>query len=276
MEKPKKRSELRGHLGMAYYGLLRKLLWIKMDSAFAKTRSAEDLPYVYFSHKTPLMRKLKDVDMWLQKNKVVNLRLACARIDGILLRPGETFSFWKLVGSPTSRRGYVEGMTLHNGKIVPGVGGGLCQLSNMIFWMSIHTPLTIVERHRHGFDSFPDSNRTQPFGSGATCFYPHGDLMIRNDTDDVYQLNVSVGEEYLSGELRVSAAPEYKFEIVERNHEFRPEYWGGYSRHNELYQQKFSLDGALLDDKLIVKNSAIMIYPPFLGNAETAGDGKGA
>ncbi len=71
------------------------------------------------------------------------------------------------------------------------------------FWMTVHTPLTVIERHRHGYDVFPDSNRTQPFGSGASCFYPHGDLMIRNDTPDDYQLLVSVGDKFLEGEWRV-------------------------------------------------------------------------
>lgn len=137
-------------------------------------------------------------------------------------------------------------------------------MSNLIFWMTLHTPLTIVERHRHGFDVFPDSNRTQPFGSGATCYYPHGDLMIYNNTEDTYQLVVKVGEEYLEGEWRVTTKPQYRYEIVERNHEMRSEYWGGYSRHNELYQQRFSMEGELLEEKPIVKNSAIMMYSPFI------------
>ena len=48
----------------------------------------------------------------------------------------------------------------------------------------------------------------------------------------------------------------------------RSEYWGGYSRHNELYQQKYDLDGVLLDEKLVVKNSALMMYSPFLQESE--------
>ena len=88
--------------------------------------------------------------------------------------------------------------------------------------------------------------------------------MIRNDTPDTYQLIVRVGEEYLNGEWRVSSAPQYRYEIVEKNHEMRSEYWGGFSRHNELYQQKFDLNGELTAEKLVVKNSAIMMYSPFL------------
>ena len=70
---------------------------------------------------------------------------------------------------------------------------------------------------------FPDSNRSQPFGSGATCFYPHGDLMIQNNTEYTYQLLVSVGDEFLEGEWRISSKPKYKFQVIEKNHEMKGE-----------------------------------------------------
>lgn len=264
VEKPKYRSKFRTTLGKHYYGFFRKLLWIKMRKQFAKSFREELLEYQYFSHKTILLRKLKDVDMWLQENKIINLKIAAQRLDGVILRPGEVFSYWKLIGKPTKRKGYVPGMILRNGGFEPGIGGGLCQMSNLIFWMTLHTPLTIVERHRHGYDVFPDSNRTQPFGSGATCFYPYRDLMIRNDTNDTYQLIIKVSDKYLEGEWRVSTPPEYRYEIEERNHEMRIAYWGGYTRHNELYQKKFDLEGNFLDECMVVKNNAIMMYSPFL------------
>ena len=266
---PIKRSNTRLKLGRIYYGLLRKALWVRMYRMFASVYQQESLPYLHFSHRTILLRKLKDVDMWLQHNKIINLRIATKKLNGILARPGEVLSYWKLIGKPSKRKGYVDGMILKNGTFSPGIGGGLCQLSNLIFWMTIHTPLTVIERHRHGYDVFPDSNRTQPFGSGATCFYPHGDLMIRNDTEDTYQLLVSVGDEFLEGEWRASSKAKYTYKIVERNHEMKGEHWGGYSRHNELYQQKFDLEGNIIDEKLIIKNSAIMMYSPFIQETAT-------
>lgn len=264
VEKPIKRSKLRHFLGRTYYGMLRKLLWIKMDRQFARCQQKEKLPYVYFSHQTILLRRLKDVDMWMQQNKIVNLRIAAEKLNGVTVRPGEIFSYWKLIGKPTRRKGYVDGMVLRNGMVQPGIGGGLCQMSNLIFWMTIHTPLTVMERHRHGFDVFPDSNRTQPFGSGATCYYPHGDLMIKNNTQDTYQLIIRVGEAYLEGEWRVTSQPQYRVEVVEKNHEMRSEYWGGFSRHNEIWQQVFDLKGNFLEERLAVKNSAVMMYSPFI------------
>lgn len=264
MKEPVSRSDLRLALGAAYYGAQRKLLWLKWRKHFAQQNCEVFLPYSCTSHKTPLLRKLRDVDMWMQENKIVNLRLAAARMNSVVLRPGETFSYWYLIGRPSAKKGYREGMLLRNGKVVAGVGGGLCQLSNLIFWMTLHTPLTVTERHRHGYDVFPDSDRTQPFGSGATCFYPYGDLMIRNDTQDTYQLLVTVGEQDLIGEWRCSAQPACRYEIVEREHEMRAEYWGGYTRHNVLYQQCFALDGALLWEKPVVQNDAVMMYSPYL------------
>lgn len=264
MQQPIKRSPLRLKLGMLYYGTLRKIIWLKKSKVFARHFSTQFFPYTYFSHKTILLRKLKSVDMWLQENKIINLKIACKQLNYITIKPGEIFSYWKLIGKPSKYKGYVKGMVLKNGAFEAGIGGGLCQLSNLIFWMTIHTPLTVIERHRHGYDVFPDSSRTQPFGSGATCFYPHGDLMIKNNTQDTYQLLVNVGDEFLEGEWRVSAIPQYHYEIVEKNHKMESEYWGGYSRHNEIYQQKFSQDNELIEEILVVKNNAIMMYSPFL------------
>lgn len=263
-QQPKNRSRLRLRLGKWYFGAQRKLLWLSMRGSFAHARSEEPLAYCAFSHRTPLKRQLKNEEMWMQENKIVNLTLAAPCVDGIILRPGEIFSYWRLIGKPSVRKGYREGMILVNGGVQPGVGGGLCQLSNLIFWMTLHTPLTVIERHRHGYDVFPDSNRTQPFGSGATCFYPYGDLMIRNDTNDTYQLRVHVGTKELIGEWRVDAAPQYRYEIVERDHEMRGEIWGGFTRHNRLYQQIYDESGALVSEQLVVENSAIMMYDPFL------------
>ena len=262
--KPIKRSYLRLKLSSVYYGILRKISWIRMKEIFASNYQQEALPFLYFSHRTILLRDLRDVDMWLQHNKIINLKIAAKKLNGILLGPGEVFSYWRLIGKPSKKKGYVDGIILKNGSFGADTGGGLCQLSNLIFWMTMHTPLTVIERHRHGYDVFPDSNRTQPFGSGATCFYPHGDLIIQNNTEDTYQLLVSVGDEFLEGEWRISSKPKHKFQVIERNHEMKGEYWGGYSRHNELYQQKFDLNGKMLDEILIVKNSAIMMYSPFL------------
>lgn len=221
-----------------------------------------------YIHQTVLLRPLKDVDMHWQYNKIINLRLAADKLSGIIVRPGETLSFWKIVGKPTYRKGYLDGVTLSHGKVIPGCGGGLCQLSNLIYWMTLHTPMTVTERHRHGYDVFPDASRTQPFGSGATCFYPYGDLMITNTTERAFQLCVRVGTENLEGEWRSTEPSEYHYEIVEKNHQMSGEYWGGFSRHNELYRQCYDMEGNFITEDFITENHALMMYAPFLEPSE--------
>lgn len=265
---PIRRSWLRLRLGKAYYAGLRYLLWCSPKFRWAKEQRTEQLPQVQFAHATPLYRHLRGEEMVLQENKVVNLRLAVARLNGLVLAPGETFSYWRLIGKPTRRKGYKEGMVLFLGHVGSDVGGGLCQLSNLIFWMTLHTPLTVVERYRHSHDVFPDANRTQPFGSGATCAYPHRDLMIRNDTDQPFQLCLRVGETCLEGQWRALRPPACRYEIVERDHRMDQAAWGGYVRHNALYRRVWDQEGRLVEEQFLFANDAIMMYSPLLEEAE--------
>lgn len=271
IKKPIKRSKLRAKCGMLWYKYQRYALWFIMNHRFAKEKSAK-LPYQIHSHKTILMRELKDVEMQMQINKITNLKIAAEKLNGIIIKPNEVFSYWKIIGKVTAKKGYIDGMILQDGHFISGLGGGLCQMSNLIFWMTLHTPLTIIERHRHDYDVFPDSKRTQPFGSGATCCYPHMDLMIRNDTNVTYQLNVRVGEKYLEGEWRATQANPYRYEIIERNHQMQSEYWGGASRHNELYRLTYDENNQLINDEFIVANHALMMYSPFLAQQNESHD----
>jgi len=220
------------------------------------------------AHKTPLYRQLRNVDMWLQENKVTNLMLACGRLNKVILKPGETFSFWRLVGKPTQAKGYLKGMVLTNGSFNAGVGGGLCQLSNLIYWMTLHTPLTVKERWRHTHDVFPDSNRTQPFGSGATIVYNYVDLQIRNDTPHEYQLLVKVGDNHLEGEWRCKHPCPLEFQIYESEHIIKHEWWGGYTRHNIIRRKVLDSSAKLISDEVVAENHAIMMYEPLLNDGE--------
>ncbi|WMJ24138.1 VanW family protein [Paludicola sp. MB14-C6] len=267
--KPISRTKLRLKLGKFYYTTRRYLSWCSGKYKFATQHNDVLLPNEYFFHQTPLLRKLKDVDMVLQVNKITNLKIAVKKLNNVVIYPGETFSYWKLIGKPTAKKGYLEGMVLFCGTFAPGVGGGLCQLSNLIYWMTIHTPLTIIERYRHSFDVFPDSNRTQPFGSGATCVYNYRDLMIKNETNQPFQLYLEVTDQYLQGKWFALQQPMYSYEVYEKNHKVELEYWGGYSRHNLLYRKKYNCFGELVADEYVAENHAMMMYSPFLESGES-------
>ena len=94
-----------------------------MRGTFARERLREPLEYTYFTHRTPMLRRLRNVDMWMQHNKVTNLRLAVKKLNGIVIHPGETFSYWYLIGMPTRLKGYKKGMILRNGHFEAGYRG---------------------------------------------------------------------------------------------------------------------------------------------------------
>ncbi len=260
-----KRSWLRLICGRGYYTLRRYWDWHFSGKQFAKERGVlEEYPLVIFRHQTPLIRNLPQAELWLQRNKITNLQIALARLDGILLRPGETFSYWRLIGKPTKAKGYLAGMVLYNGQIKAGIGGGLCQLSNLIYWMTLHTPLNVNERWRHSYDVFPDEKRTVPFGSGATCAYPFLDLQITNHTEETWQLHLYLTETELVGEWRARRAADYHYQIYEAEHRITHEL-GGYVRQNVLRRKVFDQEGQLVNDELIAVNRALMMYQPYLG-----------
>ncbi|WP_224372987.1 VanW family protein [Hyalangium versicolor] len=230
---------------------------------------ATPLPFRVKRHSSRLLKQLGQSEMWLQHNKVRNLAIAIPRLTDVLLRPGETFSFCRLVGRPTRRKGYVEGMELSQGRVRPGVGGGLCQLSNMIHWLALHSPLTVTERSNHSFDPFPDQNRSIPFGSGAAIFYNYVDLRLRNDTATTLQFRFWLTDRELWGELRSNAELEHTYTVFERHHRFEQR-GGDWYRHNELWRRvMLRRGGALVREEFIKENHARVLYtPPAEGTRE--------
>src|SRR5688500_1355543 len=99
--KPIQRSRLRQVLGKEYFCLKEKLRWKVDGIRFAQYRKNTALPYEIVRHSSVLLRRLKDVDMQLQRNKITNLEIAAGCINGLVIKPGESFSVWKMVGRPT-------------------------------------------------------------------------------------------------------------------------------------------------------------------------------
>jgi len=109
--------------------------------------------------------------------KVQNLRVAAKAVEGIILEPGETFSFWLAAGRPSRAKGYVTGRELRGGCMIPSVGGGICQLTNALSRVAHKAGMEIVERHSHtvhppGF--FIDDK------TDATVFWNYIDLRFRS------------------------------------------------------------------------------------------------
>jgi len=262
IQKPIKRSRLRQVLGKEYFILKRKWNWTFSNKKYAKYHKINNFSYSVFKHKSLILRPLKNVEMYLQENKKTNLEIAIKYLNGVEVKPNEYFSLWKLVGRPTKRKGYLEGLVLKSGKIEKDIGGGLCQLGNLLFWIFAHSPLTIKERYRHGFDVFPDVNRKVPFGAGATLSYNYIDLQIKNETNNEFVIKLWIDETHLHGELFSKEKLTESYKIEERNHKIEKQFLGGYSRHNQIF--KISKTKNSTTEKLIVENHAIMMYEPII------------
>ncbi|MCX6159146.1 MAG: VanW family protein [Ignavibacteriae bacterium] len=262
--KPKERNYLRQHLGKEYFILRRRLRYLFGNITFAQVDKGISLRHSIIKHKSFILRPLKGVDMYLQYNKVTNLKLAVKQVDKVLIKPGETLSVWRLLGRPTKFKGYLDGLQLHNGKISKNIGGGLCQLSNLLYWMVLHTPLTITERWRHGFDVFPDLDRTIPFGCGSTLAYNYIDLQIQNNTDKTFHINLWLDEKYLNGEITCDVELKLKYDVFETDHCIKQQFWGGYTRHNKIWKRITNIVDNTVTDEFVTDNNAIMMYNPLL------------
>ena len=199
--------------------------------------------------------------MNLQKNKVVNLKLASKKIDGIIVNPGEEFSFWNLVGNATKRKGYVEGLVISNSKMKKGVGGGLCQMANMIHWLVLHTPLTVTELHHHSDALFPDEKRRVPFGTGTSISYKALDYRFKNTTPYPIQIRVWLDDKFLYGEIRSNVELKEKYKIVEEDNYYAKAVDGKFYRNSKVY--RIIMDKETHEEKkkeLILNNHSQVMY----------------
>ncbi len=115
------------------------------------------------------------------ESRIYNVNLAASRVNGILVAPGETFSFAKAVGDVSYLTGYKQAYVIENGKTVLGDGGGVCQVSTTLFRAVLNAGLPIIERHPHAY-RVGYYEEDSPPGIDATVYVPTVDLKFRNDT----------------------------------------------------------------------------------------------
>ena len=233
---------------------------LRKQTKFAEQIDPAPLDTIVKGHSSVLIRKLHGVDLSLQENKVTNLRLACARINGTLIHPGETFSFWHAIGRPTEKKGYKDGLVIGKHTLGAGVGGGLCQLGNMIHLLVLHSPLQVTELHHHSDALFPDERRRVPFGTGTSVFYNNVDYRFRNTSDQTVQLLVWLEEDALCGELRAERPFPYRYRLLEENHHFQKE-GERYYRISQVY--RLVIDRATQSQvakELILDNHSEVLY----------------
>lgn len=132
------------------------------------------------------------------ESKVFNFNLASDKINEHMIMPNEIFSFWHVIGNPEKQ--FQKGRTIQNGKIIEEVGGGLCQVSGIVFHMSLIAGLKILERVNHSVDIYTEASRFCPLGTDATIVYGYKDLRIQNS----FAFPIKFRLEVLNGILKIS------------------------------------------------------------------------
>lgn len=148
-----------------------------------------------------------------QTSRNTNIRLAAAKLNGVVLMPGQQVSFNKTVGERTVKDGYKTAPVLKNGKHDTGIGGGICQVSTTLYNASVLSDLNIVRRQNHSIPSV-----YVPVGRDATVDWPSLDLVIANS----YDFPIAISSTFQSGKItfRILGQKDFskKVKIVTENH----------------------------------------------------------
>lgn len=209
------------------------------NERYAKELTPESkMPTVISEHNGDMIKRGPGIDPTLQANKADNIRLACSKMNGLVIHPGETFSFWRQVGKTSKRNGFSDGRVLVNGRLVAGVGGGLCNLANTINLLILHSPMTITEIHHHSDALAPDHDGIHvPYSAGTSVNYNFIDYRFRNDTTQPVQLCTWCDGDILHAELRTTEPYPTTYRLSEDDHHFHLEPNGKYYRISKIYRE---------------------------------------
>ena len=181
---------------------------------YSKTRSDIKLSHPLFRASWPLYNYKTGYELAYQENKAYNCKLAAKVLDKLIIAPGETFSFWNAVRGADQETAYKNGYVLSDGRLQLLPGGGLCQMSSFLYWLFLHTPLTIAEQHNHGIDLHLGAPGI-PKEADTAVAEGWLDLKVRNDTAHTFQITVSVGGGMMTGAILAdtSLRPVYQKQV---------------------------------------------------------------
>lgn len=130
------------------------------------------------------------------ENRIFNIEHATKKLNGILIKPGEEFSFAKAIGDISTLTGYKQAYVIQNGRTVLGDGGGVCQVSTTLFRAILNSGLPITERNAHAYRvSYYEQDKGPGFD--AAVYVPSVDLKFKNDTDKHILIQTSVDKQNL-------------------------------------------------------------------------------
>lgn len=255
------KSQLQKAIEKQYDTLKRLIVWQQNKKKYSKGKSNTPYLYSYIIQTTPLCVQLHTIETEIHENNAHNLKIACKKINGIIIRPGKTFSFWKLIGKPSKRNGYKTGLILDEDEIRTNIGGGLHQLANLIYEMAIHTPLTINEYHFLPYDIYPETDSLKILGGGLTCIYNYKDLQFTNNTNVPIQIMIKATDSELTGSFFSLEKSAYTYHVYEKEHNIKRDSSGEFWRYSTIYRQILK-DNVAVEDQFLFENQVMILHKP--------------
>lgn len=154
----------------------------------------------------------------LLENKLHNIHLGAEQLHLLLWQPKEILSFWQVLGEASQQRGYREGRNIIGGKLQQDFGGGLCQLSSILYHLALIANLKIIERHHHSVDIYQESERFTPLGADATVVFGYKDLRLENNLAVPLVLWLQVDGQTLIARLYTEKALNQQAIVFERQY----------------------------------------------------------
>ncbi len=140
-----------------------------------------------------------------------NLKLACKAINGLILYPGDTFSYNQALGPRTPEKGYKEANAYYGGEIIKSYGGGICQVSSSLYWCAMHADLEITDRTNHG-----RRVTYMPNGMDATVSWGEVDFCFRNNSDYPIMIEASAKKGNVTVRILGTDYKDYYVKIISK------------------------------------------------------------
>lgn len=125
------------------------------------------------------------------QHRIHNMKQCCGLISGTLLKPKDVFSLQHCIGEPSEKTGFKTGPVIINGTLGHGSGGGICQISTVLFNTALLGNLKIIEKHNHSSDIWGE-NRMIGLGRDAAYVYLRKDLIFQNNSGYPLQVNLEL------------------------------------------------------------------------------------
>jgi vancomycin resistance protein VanW len=245
-------------------GIFLRNLTNRRVGGFARSRQLAPLPHLVTSYQSPEIRELAGIAMHIQQGRKHNMFKAAEAINGIIIRPGEIFSFWDAVGKCSAFRGYQKGFIVGKNGLTEGYGGGVCLVASHVHNLVLGSPLRVVELHHHSDALFPDVGPRIPYGIGVSVFYNYIDYRFINNSQGDIQLLIRPSRTSLYGEMRAVKQFSRRYELCEMDHHFVRE-GDDYYRKSVIYRNVFEREtGEILPVEFLHNLHSKVMYDPAL------------